>query len=442
MLDRAFRLFVLCAALAGSVRSALAQQLTSGSVGSVDTNGMVAFSLTFDRVPDFKTVDSANRQTNSFQCHIGASTVPPTSPPARPYASLIRGEEIHVAGDLRVRNDNPSDPDPDSGGWGSVRGRVNYVLNGQMLTFSIPASVLNVSGPFGYKFDLSSNGGTTSSYSGVSGGPIKLVADPPVFLNPVGLDSIAGKVYRDSYRLGALLGETTIVFEDGERFTYLLNRFVNSANIDQKTRILAPKPDGKYRFTRTSNNEATVELNFADGTQTSLLLFFQSPTAGFVISGGVLPAFSFSDLAAWKVMAVRNVSMRGTVSPGHPLVVGLIAPASSEVLIRAVGPSLRAFGITSGWSDPDFQLYSGDKPYQSPEKHNADWDAPAGGLTPDSPGPGLQKVFSYVGAFPLQAGSKDAADVVRLTPGNYTIVCSTAASDEGGDVLVEVYFLP
>jgi hypothetical protein len=273
----------------------------------------------------------------------------------------------------------------------------------------------------------------------VSGGPIKVVADPP----PLGTAplSIAGKVYRDFYQLGALNGESTIMFEDGEHFTYLLDRFVNSADIDRKTRILLPKPNGQYRFTRTDSSRATLELNFDDGTQDSLQLYFSNSTAGF-LNNFVQRSFALSDLGAWKTAAARNVSMRGTVSPGHPLIVGLIVPVASEVLIRAVGPSLRSFGVTGVWSDPDFQLYSGDKLYSSFEKHNADWDAPAGGLTPDSPGPGLQKVFSYVAAFPLQADSKDAADVVRLTPGNYSVVCTAAPNDPGGDVLIEVYFLP
>ena len=34
------------------------------------------------------------------------------------------------------------------------------------------------------------------------------------------------------------------------------------------------------------------------------------------------------------------------------------------------------------------------------------------------------------------------AAVVRLPPGAYTIVCNAPAGDPGGDVLIEVYFLP
>ena len=94
--------------------------LTSGSVGNIDGGGNVDFSLTFNQVPDFFTVDQFGRQANSFQFYIATSPFPGLYPP-RPYASLIRGEEIHVAGDLRVRNDNPPDPDPNASGWGSIQ---------------------------------------------------------------------------------------------------------------------------------------------------------------------------------------------------------------------------------------------------------------------------------------------------------------------------------
>jgi hypothetical protein len=91
-------------------------------------------------------------------------------------------------------------------------------------------------------------------------------------------------------------------------------------------------------------------------------------------------------------------------------------------------------------ADPDFQLYHGGIVADVDEAHSDDWQA----RTPNGPtGPGgLEKIFTYIGAFPLIAGSKDAVDVVRLTPGAYTVVCNLPAGAQGGEVLVEVYFLP
>ena len=107
--------------------------------------------------------------------------------------------------------------------------------------------------------------------------------------------------------------------------------------------------------------------------------------------------------------------------------------AQREVLIRVVGPSLASFGVTGVWSDPDFALYRETTPAQVNEGHYA--NGPGGNS-------GFQKIFTVVGAFPLLPGSKDAADIVRLDPGAYTIVCNPSAGDPGGEALIEVYFLP
>jgi hypothetical protein len=136
--------------------------------------------------------------------------------------------------------------------------------------------------------------------------------------------------------------------------------------------------------------------------------------------------------------------MRGQVSPGHPLIVGLVIPGTQEreVLIRAVGPSLAPFGVSGVWADPDFQFFQGGVHVKPKEAHYGDWSVqPSSGGLPSAVA-GFQKIFAYLGAFPLLAGSKDAADVVRLAPGIYTIVASTGAGDAGGEALLEVYPLP
>jgi probable HAF family extracellular repeat protein len=163
--------------------------LTNGYVSNIDAGSNVNFSLTFNQVPDFFTVDQVGRQANGFEFYISTSTNITTT---GPFASIIRGDEIHVAGDLRIRNDNPPDTaDTNSGGFGSIRGSVPYVLNGQTLTFSVPASVLNVSGPFGYELDLLSYGGRTSYYNGLAGGPIIPPPPPPAPVGPYTITTVA-----------------------------------------------------------------------------------------------------------------------------------------------------------------------------------------------------------------------------------------------------------
>lgn len=71
--------------------------------------------MQFNRLPDFFTVDALERQADSFQYYIGFQSFPLN------FESLVRGEEIHVAGDIRVRAPI-GDGGPGSGGWGPIFG--------------------------------------------------------------------------------------------------------------------------------------------------------------------------------------------------------------------------------------------------------------------------------------------------------------------------------
>ena len=156
--------------------------LEAGSVSAIDNLENVTFTLQFNRAPDFFTCDEFGRQADAFQFYIATTTNIPIFFPPRPYASLIRGGEIHLGDGIIIRNDGPpDDSDPNSGGWGSVRGSVPYSLSGETLSFSVPADVLDVQGPFAYSLLLTSFGAATHNpYTGDSGGPI-LVPEPSLF---------------------------------------------------------------------------------------------------------------------------------------------------------------------------------------------------------------------------------------------------------------------
>jgi hypothetical protein len=55
--------------------------------------------------------------------------------------------------------------------------------------------------------------------------------------------------------------------------------------------------------------------------------------------------------------------------------------------------------------------------------------------------PAVAAAATQAGAFPLNAGSKDAAAVVTLNPGLYTVVVTGVGSATGA-VLIEIYELP
>ena len=107
-----------------------------------------------------------------------------------------------------------------------------------------------------------------------------------------------------------------------------------------------------------------------------------------------------------------------------------------RVLVRAVGPTLGAapFNLGDVLADPRIELRQG----QALEASNDDWSIPFGrGVGAQT----LAETFALVGAFPLLPGSRDAALLVTLAPGNYTAEVK-GTPGAAGLTLVEVYEVP
>ncbi|MEH1931837.1 hypothetical protein [Nostoc sp.] len=140
----------------------------------------VLFTINFNQVPDFFTVDKFNRQSNSFQYFIDPSGELPIFRPPSAYSnlsSIIRGEEIHVAGDVRIRDVFSVGPlEPNSGGWGKIRGSVPYSLDGSVLKFSAPLQFIGDSdGLFSYRLELYEFG----SWNGITNENKSIIASVP-----------------------------------------------------------------------------------------------------------------------------------------------------------------------------------------------------------------------------------------------------------------------
>ena len=157
----------------GRADAATPDELLARSQSAVfdPATGQVAFTLTFNRPPDFRTVDSLGRQADSFQYFIIGD---PSLPYPNNYDAIIRGEELHSSSPLlRVRNSRPTDPTVPpsvSGGWGTVRGMVPYQLTGNVLTFSMPLGLISdhgADGPFSYDLELYQYGGLTQHFHGL-----------------------------------------------------------------------------------------------------------------------------------------------------------------------------------------------------------------------------------------------------------------------------------
>ncbi len=127
---------------------------------------------------------------------------------------------------------------------------------------------------------------------------------------------------------------------------------------------------------------------------------------------------------------LANLSVRSQAGTGDQTLIAGFAlgggAGSKSLLVRAIGPTLSAFGVTGPLADPLLEVapLGGVK-----VATNNGW----GGTT------ALKNAFTSVGAFPLSPDtSKDSALVFSPTSGAYT-ASVTSASNTTGVALVEVY---
>jgi hypothetical protein len=125
-----------------------------------------------------------------------------------------------------------------------------------------------------------------------------------------------------------------------------------------------------------------------------------------------------------------NLSSRAVVGTGaNILIPGLVLSGESprRLIIRAVGPGLRDFGVGTALDDPTMTVFRGTTVIAA----NDDWERQADASR-------LPPAMAAVGAFPLKPGSRDAALLVDLPPGAYTVQVA-GAGGTSGVALVEVY---
>ena len=97
-------------------------------------------------------------------------------------------------------------------------------------------------------------------------------------------------------------------------------------------------------------------------------------------------------------------------------------------LIRGVGPALAQFGLAGALADPVLTLTTN---YGTFLATNRGWSGNANSVD-------LAIAAAELGAFPLASGSRDAALLVTLAPGEYTAQL-TGAGEGSGLALLEVY---
>ena len=144
---------------------------------------------------------------------------------------------------------------------------------------------------------------------------------------------------------------------------------------------------------------------------------------------------------------ITNLSARGYAGWGADTLIGGFVVSGTDgvsLLLRAVGPGLSSTaGISPVLPNPGIALYDNHQPQANLLALQAGW-----GTAVAEPGIGVQpataSLMQSVGAFPLIPGAGDAAFVVTVPPGVYSISISNVAVDIRitGIVLIEIYELP
>jgi hypothetical protein len=144
-----------------------------------------------------------------------------------------------------------------------------------------------------------------------------------------------------------------------------------------------------------------------------------------------------AQLARQALLPVRgsgliNLAMRGVAGTGNDtLIAGFnIAAGSRQTLVRGVGPGLTGLGVNGVLADPRITVY--DRAGRLVAE-NDNWSGGTASATAE-----LNDAMLKTGAFPLPAGSRDAALLATLPPGAYTIHVS-GASGSPGVTLIEVF---
>jgi len=175
-----------------------------------------------------------------------------------------------------------------------------------------------------------------------------------------------------------------------------------------------------FPFSSSTSRDAAI-VSSINGGRT---LQVAGPAAGIVL----VEAY---DAGTGNSSRLNNLSARNYVGTGANILIAgftLTGSGTKTILIRAVGARLATapFNLTGVLADPKLALFN-----SASEKiaENDTWSS------------SLTSTFSAVGAFSLTTGSKDAALLVTLNPGGYTVQVS-GANATTGQAIVEIYEVP
>lgn len=133
------------------------------------------------------------------------------------------------------------------------------------------------------------------------------------------------------------------------------------------------------------------------------------------------------DVAGGVVPRLTNLSARNLVGTGPNILIAGFAisgTGTKQVLIRAIGPALAAFGVSGALADPKMEVFGSNGVLIGA---NDNWQA------------SLAPIMTQVGGFALAVGSRDAALLLNLNANASYSVQVSGADGGTGEALVEIY---
>jgi hypothetical protein len=219
--------------------------------------------------------------------------------------------------------------------------------------------------------------------------------------------------------------------------TFLPNPSLSVVSTDGvTTRTLASNDDWNDSATLRTLGASVGAFPLLAGSKDSALQTALSPGLySAMVNGASTPGVALIEVYDTErpeqgTARLANISARAYLGSGETLISGFVISGDTrkKVLIRAVGPSLANYSITNYVFDPKFDVMSGSTVLVS----NDNWSGGPSGTV------GL--AGASVSAFPLNANSTDAALVVELSPGAYTVQAS-GVNGSSGIILLELYDL-
>lgn len=170
---------------------------------------------------------------------------------------------------------------------------------------------------------------------------------------------------------------------------------------------------------KAATESATVQ-SLAPGSYT-VIVSSKDPSTGIAL----VEAY---DITSTANSTLANISTRGSIGLNDNVLIGgfiVGGNGNAGVVIRAIGPSLAAFGISSAISDPTLTVFDKNG---SPVTTNDNW----------ATDPNAATIQSHNLA---PSNAKESATYLQLAPSNYTAIVR-GVSGATGTGLVEIYNIP